>query len=85
MTIHNLRSLGGTNLEHARSHNRRAVLEVVRRAGSISRADIARQTSLTLQTISNIVLELEDTGLLISGSTVRNGRGQPSVPFSINE
>lgn len=84
MTVHNLRSLGGTNLEHARSHNRRAVLEVVRRAGAISRADIARQTSLTLQTISNIVLELEETGLLIAGATVRNGRGQPSVPFAIN-
>jgi predicted NBD/HSP70 family sugar kinase len=81
---HNQRSLGGTNLEHARSHNRRAVLEVVRRAGTISRADIARQTSLTLQTISNIVLELEETGLLIGGKTIRNGRGQPSVPYSIN-
>jgi predicted NBD/HSP70 family sugar kinase len=81
---HHQRSLGGTNLEHARSHNRRAVLEVVRRAGVISRADIARQTSLTLQTISNIVQELEETGLLIAGSTVRNGRGQPSVPYSIN-
>ena len=84
MANHLEHSLGGTNLEHARSHNRRAVLEVVRRAGVISRADIARRTSLTLQTISNIVLELQESGLLSAGAAVRNGRGQPSIPFSIN-
>jgi predicted NBD/HSP70 family sugar kinase len=78
------RQLSGTNLEHARSHNRRSVLEVIRRSGSISRADIARQTALTLQTISNIVEELEKSGLLLAGKPVRNGRGQPSIPYALN-
>jgi predicted NBD/HSP70 family sugar kinase len=76
--------ISGTNLEHARSHNRRAVLEAVRVAGALSRADIARQTSLSIQTISNIVSELETSGLLIAGETNRTKRGQPSVPYSIN-
>ena len=78
------RPTAGTNLEHARSHNRRAVLEAVRLGGSLSRADIARKTSLTIQTISNIVIELETKGLLRAGETHRNPRGQPSVPYSIN-
>ncbi len=77
-------STAGTNLEHARSHNRRAVLEAVRLAGSLSRADIARRTSLTIQTISNIVTELEEKGLLLAGIINRNPRGQPSIPYSIN-
>jgi predicted NBD/HSP70 family sugar kinase len=81
---HNRSSTAGTNLEHARSHNRRAVLEAVRLGGALSRADIARRTSLTIQTISNIVTELEDKGLLIAGKLNRNPRGQPSIPYSIN-
>jgi predicted NBD/HSP70 family sugar kinase len=77
-------STAGTNLEHARSHNRRAVLEAVRLGGALSRADIARRTSLTIQTISNIVTELEAKGLLVAGTINRNPRGQPSIPYSIN-
>lgn len=78
------RPIAGTNLEYARSHNRRVVLEAVRRAGTLSRADIARQTALTAQTISNIVDELAQTGFLIAGEPVRGARGQPSIPYSIN-
>jgi predicted NBD/HSP70 family sugar kinase len=83
-SVQNRSSTAGTNLEYARSHNRRAVLEAVRLGGALSRADIARRTSLTIQTISNIVTELEDKGLLIAGTINRNPRGQPSIPYSIN-
>ena len=76
--------VGGTNLEFARSHNRRAVLEAVRRVGALSRAEIARETALTGQTISNIVGELERGGFLIAGEPRRGARGQPSVPYRIN-
>lgn len=75
------RSFGGTNLELARFHNRRAVVDVVRRAGTISRSDIAQETGLALQTISNIVEDLVDEGLLNKGEPVARGRGQP---YSIN-
>lgn len=75
------RGFGGTNLEHARFHNRRAVIDVIRRAGTIPRSEIARETGLTLQTISNIVDELVGEGLLAVGAPVRGGRGQP---YSIN-
>lgn len=75
------RSFGGTNLEHARFHNRRAVVDVVRRAGTIARSGIAQETGLTLQTISNIVEDLVAEGLLNVGEPVLRGRGQP---YSIN-
>ena len=78
------RGVAGTNLEFARSHNRRVVLDVVRRQGPLSRAEIARETALTNQTISNIVEELELAGFLMSGSPKRQGRGQPSIPYVID-
>ena len=78
------RGVAGTNLEHARSHNRRVVLDVVRRLGPLSRAEIARETALTNQTISNIVDELELAGFLMPGVPTREGRGQPPIPYAIN-
>ena len=76
--------VGGTNLEYARSHNRRAVMEAVRREGALTRAEIARETALTGQTISNLVRDLEAGGLLRAEDPRRGARGQPSVPYRIN-
>src|SRR5579871_1935673 len=42
----------GTNLEQAKSHNRRVVIEAVRINGTLSRAEIARLTALSAQTVS---------------------------------
>lgn len=74
----------GTNLTRAKMHNRRAVLEVVRTHGSLTRAEIARLTALTPQTISNIVAELQTQGILNAHDPSRKGRGQPPTPLSIN-
>lgn len=83
-TVQSGRSVAGTNLEFTRSHNRRVVLDAVRRLGPVSRADLARETALTNQTISNIVEELEQAGFLLAGEPKREGRGQPSIPYVIN-
>ena len=48
----------GTNIEYARLHNERVALEAIRHFEPTSRAEIARQTGLTVQTVSNIVDEL---------------------------
>lgn len=78
-------TVSGTNLERARSHNRRAVLETVRLNRQLTRADLARLTALTPQTVSNITAELLDAGMLLAGPPLRGGaRGQPAVPLSIN-
>jgi predicted NBD/HSP70 family sugar kinase len=74
----------GTNLEHARLHNRRVVLEAIRQAGRLTRADLTRITSLTAQTISNIVAELLDESKLSAHAPEKTARGQPPIPLSIN-
>ncbi|HZT20149.1 MAG TPA: ROK family transcriptional regulator [Dongiaceae bacterium] len=77
-------AIAGTNLEQARSHNRRVVIEAVRLNGTLSRAEIARLTALSSQTISNIVTELEASGILKAAAPRRAGRGQPPTPLSID-
>lgn len=74
----------GTNLEHARLHNRRVVLEAIRQSGRLTRADLTRLTSLTAQTISNIVAELLDESMLTTHAAEKTARGQPPTPLSIN-
>lgn len=77
-------AVAGTNLEQARSHNRRVVIEAVRLNGALSRAEIARLTALSSQTISNIVAELEGSGIFKAAAPRRAGRGQPATPLSID-
>ena len=71
--------LRGTNLEHARVHNLRTVLEMVRLAGPISRAEIARRSGLTAQTVSNLVTVLLDQRLLLESGHRQGPRGRSST------
>lgn len=82
--IRHNRTITGTNLERARAHNRRVVLEAIRQAGKLTRADLARLTSLTAQTISSIASELLDEGILLAHAPEKIPRGQPPVPLSLN-
>ena len=74
----------GTNLEHARAHNRRVIIEAIRLHGELTRAELARLTALTPQTVSNIVAELEAAELLTSRQPRKQGRGQPAIPVILN-
>lgn len=74
----------GTNLEHASAYNRRLVLEAVRTRGPISRAELARLTALSAQTVCNIAEELAALGLLQARRRRRAARGQPPVDLAIN-
>jgi predicted NBD/HSP70 family sugar kinase len=73
----------GTNIEHARTLNRRVVFEAVRRHGPITRADLARLSGLTPQAVSNISAELRDAGLIREGGRRQGLRGQPATPLSL--
>jgi predicted NBD/HSP70 family sugar kinase len=73
----------GTNIEHARTLNRRVVFEAVRRHGAITRADLARLTGLTPQAVSNISAELRDAGLIREGNRRQGLRGQPAIELSL--
>lgn len=77
-------ALIGTNLEHARSYNRRLVLEFVRLRGPLSRAQLARETGLSVQTVHNIVDDLSAAGLVASRRAEGRGRGQPGTEITVD-
>ncbi|MCA0869398.1 ROK family transcriptional regulator [Seohaeicola saemankumensis] len=66
-----------------RAHNERAVLSLIRQNGAMAKADIARRTGLSAQTVSVIMRGLEADGMLTRGTPVRGKIGQPSVPMSL--
>jgi len=74
----------GTNQIGVRLYNERLVLSLIRRHKSLPKADIARMTGLSPQTISIIANQLEADGLLLRGHAQRGRVGQPSVPYSLN-
>jgi predicted NBD/HSP70 family sugar kinase len=67
-----------------RAYNERLVLSLVRLYGALSKADIARRSGLSAQTVSVIMRVLEKEGLLSRGDPVRGRVGQPSIPMHIN-
>ncbi len=74
----------GTNQSGMRAHNERLVLSLVRQHGSLAKSDIARMTMLSAQTVSVIMRELEQDGLLVKEEPIRGKIGQPSIPMSLN-
>ncbi len=74
----------GSNHVGMRQFNERVVLQAIRQNGSLPKADLARLTGLTAQTIGLITTRLEDDGLLLRQQPVRGRIGQPSVPLSLN-
>ena len=76
--------LKGSNASGMRAHNERLVLSLVREEGALAKSDIARMTGLSAQTVSVIMRQLEQDGLLVRGEPVRGRIGQPSVPMSLN-
>ncbi|MDP9043842.1 MAG: ROK family transcriptional regulator [Pseudomonadota bacterium] len=67
-----------------RQFNERVVLQAIRLNGSLAKAEIARVTRLTAQTVQIIIARLEADGLVTKLSPVRGKVGQPSVPMTLN-
>ncbi|SDO15380.1 Sugar kinase of the NBD/HSP70 family, may contain an N-terminal HTH domain [Rhodoferax sp. OV413] len=74
----------GSNHVGMRQFNERVVLQAIRQHGSLPKAELARLTSLTAQTIGLITTRLEEDGLLIRHLPLRGRIGQPSVPLALN-
>lgn len=74
----------GANSERARKHNRQMVLERVRQAGQIGRAEIARGSGLSTQAVSNIISDLLADGLISEQGRKATSRGQPPVQYGLN-
>jgi predicted NBD/HSP70 family sugar kinase len=64
--------------------NERVVLQAIRLHGALPKAELARLTGLTSQTIGLISARLMHAGLLLRESPLRGRIGQPSVPLSLN-
>jgi predicted NBD/HSP70 family sugar kinase len=76
--------LTGTNLTYTKEYNLRIVHETIRVFGPISRAEVARRTELTVQTVSNLVKELLSKNWILEADRVQAGRGAPSVTLALN-
>ena len=73
----------GSNQSGMRERNERLVLTILRRQGPLPKAEIARKTGLSAQTVSVIMRALEKDGLLEKGEKLRGKVGQPSVPMRL--
>ena len=74
----------GANQVGMRQFNERVVLQALRVHGNRPKAELARLTGLTAQTIGLITARLDEDHLLIREAPVRGRVGQPSVPLGLN-
>lgn len=74
----------GSNHAGMRQFNERVVLQAIRLHGSLPKAEIARVTQLTPQTVQIIIARLEADDLVRKLQPVRGKVGQPSVPMALN-
>jgi predicted NBD/HSP70 family sugar kinase len=77
-------SLSGTNLERAADYNQRIVLQAIRVAEEITRAELATITGLTAPTIANITKRLLELGLIAEAGRRFGMRGQPALRLRVN-
>ncbi len=75
---------GGANQAGGRAYNERLTLSLIRLNGPLAKAELARLTGLSAQTMSQIVRRLENDGLLLAQEPLRGRVGQPSVPYALN-
>jgi predicted NBD/HSP70 family sugar kinase len=75
----------GRNREDLREHNLSAIVGLLHKFGTLSRAQLTSSTGLNRTTISNLVSELTDLGLVYeSQSAGPTGVGRPSVMVSLS-
>src|SRR5687768_5564345 len=80
------------SLGSLRDHNRRRVVEELQRRGTASRADLARITGLSRSTISSLVGELTESGLVVESEHATepgdggrsHGQGRPPVLLTLD-
>jgi len=73
----------GSNLPAIGVYNQSVVLDAIRRAGGLSRVEIAERTGLTAQTIGKVSRRLLDDGLISETGTVSNGPGKPRTTLEL--
>ncbi|GGX78886.1 ROK family protein [Massilia dura] len=74
----------GSNQTGMSQFNERVVLQAIRLHASLPKADLARLTNLSTQTVSLIINRLHEEGLVKKLAPVRGKVGQPSVPMALD-
>jgi predicted NBD/HSP70 family sugar kinase len=74
----------GSNHTGMRQFNERVVLHAIRLHGAQPKAEVARLTRLSTQTVSLIIDKLIADDLVMRLGPVRGKVGQPSVPIALN-
>lgn len=67
----------GSNLPAIGSYNQSVVLDAIRRAGGMSRVELAQRTGLTAQTVGTLSRRLIAQGLIRESDRVNIGPGKP--------
>ncbi|WP_457205517.1 ROK family protein [Nocardioides sp. P5_C9_2] len=67
-----------------RRHNLAVVMDHLRRSGPASRARIAADTGLNKATVSSLVAELGERGLVVEGETERGAVGRPGLVIELD-
>lgn len=78
------RRRGGVNQSGLRDHNERLILSVLQRYQTVPAAELARRTGLSKPTVSTILRNLEEDGLVRRGDPVRGKVGKPSIPIELD-
>lgn len=74
----------GANQQGIRERNERLALTLLRRSPGLAKAELARRTGLSAQTVSRLIGALEADGLILRGEPRRGRVGQPSVPLALD-
>ena len=74
----------GTNIIGVRNYNERLILQLIRRNGSLTKAETTRATGLSPNAISVIFRSLEKEQLILKGEPLRGRLGQPSILMRLN-
>lgn len=69
--------------ETSKEFNRRLVLNQIRQHGGIARSDIVRLTGLSKATVSAIVAELIETGLVVENGNQNSPVGRPRIALAL--
>ena len=76
----------GSNRDQVRQHNLSAVLRLLREFGTMSRSSLTQRTGLNRSTISDLVTELQELGLIIESEALSTkGVGRPSLMVSFSD
>jgi len=79
-----LQSHLGSNQGGLKQYNENTIIGLLRQQGPLSKAEIARITHLTPQTVSLIFKRFISNNVVIQEEYIYGKMWQPSAPFSLN-